>query len=222
MFARSLPVSIAVHLAALAFVFIVPLAAPVVLSVPSSPLPPFIKAAAIPPPPAPPPPRASRVPSTVSSTVAPTLAPTTILPEVAQPIAPSAITDPLAVVGAPIDTGGFGIATKPIDMPPPPPAPHPGGPVRAGELLVAPRKIVDVRPVYPEIARRARVEGTVILEAVLDRRGRVNQVRVTKSSPLLDQAAIDAVRQWQYSPSTLHGQPVDVLMTITITFSLQQ
>lgn len=91
-----------------------------------------------------------------------------------------------------------------------------------GELLVAPKKLVDVRPVYPEIARSARVEGTVILEAVLDRTGRVSQVRVAKSSPLLDQAAIDAVRQWQYSPSTLHGQPVEVLMTVTITFKLQQ
>ena len=80
---------------------------------------------------------------------------------------------------------------------------------------MAPRKLVDVRPVYPDIARSARVEGTVILEAVLDRSGRVGRVRVTQSSPLLDQAAIDAVRQWQYSPSTLHGQPVEV-------FKLQQ
>jgi protein TonB len=144
------------------------------------------------------------------------------VPDADRPIASSAITDPFGVTGSPIDTGGLGLETKSMELPPPPPAPRPVGPVRAGELLVAPRKLVDVRPVYPEIARRARVEGTVILDAVLDRRGRVSQVRVTKSSPLLDQAAIDAVRQWQYSPSVLHGQPVEVLMTITITFTLQQ
>jgi protein TonB len=222
MFARSLPVSIAVHLGVLVLVFIVPLAAPVVLSVPASPLPPFINAAAIPPPPAPPPPSANRMTPTASTSVAPTAAPPAILPEVEHANTPSAIADPFGVIGGPIDTGGLGVVTKPIDVPAPPPAPRATGPVRVGELLVAPRKLVDVRPVYPEIARAARVEGTVILEAVLDRRGRVSQVRVAKSSPLLDQAAVDAVRQWQYSPSTLHGQPVEVLMTITITFKLQQ
>ena len=220
MFARSLPVSIAVHLLAIVIVFVVPLAAPVVLSVPSSPLPPFIKAAAMPAPPAPPP-RASRVPSTAPSAAVATVAPPAILPEVEQPIAPSGLTDPFGVVVAPVDTSGLGMVTKPIELPATPPSPHPAGPVRVGELLVPPRKLVDVRPVYPEIARQARVEGIVILEAILDRRGRVRQVRVTRSSPLLDHAAIDAVRQWQYSPSTLHGQPVGVLMTITITFMLQ-
>lgn len=222
MFARSLPVSIAVHLAALVLLFVVPLAAPVVLSVPASPLPPYIKAAAIPPPPAPPPPAtASRVPPSAPS-AAPAVAPMAIVPEVDRPIAPSAITDPFGLTGPPVDIGALGVVTKPVELPPPPPAPQPTGPVRVGELLVAPKKLVDVRPVYPEIARSARVEGTVILEAVLDRTGRVSQVRVAKSSPLLDQAAIDAVRQWQYSPSTLHGQPVEVLMTVTITFKLQQ
>jgi protein TonB len=221
MFARSLPVSIAVHLAALVLILIVPLAAPVVLSVPISPLPPYMKAAAIPSPPTPPP-AVSRVPPSSGPSAAPTAAPTVILPEAEHPIPSPAITDPFGVTGPPIDVGGFGVVTKAIEMPPPPPAPRPTGPVRMGELLVAPRKLVDVRPVYPDIARAARVEGIVILEAVLDRRGRVNQVRVTKSAPLLDQAAIDAVRRWQYSPSTLHGQPVEVLMTITITFKLQQ
>ena len=220
MFARSLPVSIAVHLAALVLLFIVPLAAPVVLSVPASPVPPYIKAAAIPPAPAPP--RAASASRAPLQPAAPTGAPMTIVPEVDQPIAVSAITDPFGIPEAPGDTGVLGVVTKPVEVPPPAPAPHPAGPVRAGELLVAPKKLVDVRPVYPEIARSARKEGTVILEAVLDRTGRVSRVRVTKSSPLLDQAAIDAVRQWQYSPSTLHGQPVEVLMTVTITFTLQQ
>jgi protein TonB len=75
--------------------------------------------------------------------------------------------------------------------------------------------------VYPEIARAARVEGTVILEAVLDTNGRVTQLRVLKSAAMLDQAALDAVRQWRYTPSFYGGHPVSVLMTITVRFQLQ-
>src|SRR5206468_3290121 len=81
---------------------------------------------------------------------------------------------------------GFGIAGS---IGPPTPVlpsepPRPPGPVRAAELPVSPRKIVDARPVYPEIARSARVEGTVVLEAVLDTTGRVTQLRVIKSVPM--------------------------------------
>jgi protein TonB len=79
-----------------------------------------------------------------------------------------------------------------------------------------------VHPLYPEMARSARVEGTVILEAVLDTSGHVTQLRVLKSVPLLDQAALDAVRQWKYTPSIYYGRPVSVLLTITVRFTLQQ
>ena len=86
---------------------------------------------------------------------------------------------------------------------------------------MTPRKIVDVRPGYPEIARAARVEGTVIMEAVLDTNGRVTQLRVLKTVPMLEHAAVDAVRQWRYTPSLYGGHPVSVLMTITVRFALQ-
>ena len=99
--------------------------------------------------------------------------------------------------------------------------PRPSGPVRVADLPVTPRKIGDIRPVYPEIARAAHVEGTVILEAVLDTSGRVTQLRVIQSSPMLDQAALDAVRQWRYTPSLYGGHPVSVLMTITVRFTLK-
>jgi protein TonB len=79
-----------------------------------------------------------------------------------------------------------------------------------------------VHPVYPDVARVAHVEGTVILEAVLDTNGRVTQLRVLRSVPLLDQAALEAVRQWRYTPSIYYGKPVSVLMTITVRFTLQQ
>lgn len=222
MFARSLPVSIAVHLSALVLLFIIPLAAEVVLPLPPSRLPPYVKAVAVPPPPAPPATVATAPSRTIPTTSAPPFeAPHAILPEAAPPATFSAIGDPLGVSGPPIDVGNIGEVTRTIQGPPPPTEPRPTGPVRVGELLVVPRKIVDARPVYPEIARISRVEGTVVLEAVLDRTGRVSQVRVVRSHPLLDQAAIDAVRQWRYTPSVFHGQPVDVLMTVTITFHLQ-
>jgi protein TonB len=74
---------------------------------------------------------------------------------------------------------------------------------------------------YPDIARSARVDGTVILEAVVDANGSVTQLRVVRSVPLLDRAALDAVRQWRYAPSLYGGRPVSVLLTITVRFTLQ-
>jgi protein TonB len=103
----------------------------------------------------------------------------------------------------------------------PPDPPRPNVPVRVADLPVMPRKIADARPIYPEIARAARRDGTVILEAILDPTGRVTQLRVIRSVPLLDQAAIDAVSQWRYTPSLYGGRPVSVLMTITVRFTLQ-
>jgi protein TonB len=106
-----------------------------------------------------------------------------------------------------------------------PPQPPPAGParpafVRAGQGVREPKKIVDVRPVYPEIAQRARVEGSVLLEAVINERGVVERVKVLRSIPLLDGAAVAAVQAWRYTPTTLNGVPVSVLMTITVNFTL--
>ena len=83
-------------------------------------------------------------------------------------------------------------------------------------------KVVDVPPVYPEISRRAHIQGVVILEAVLDAKGNVASVRVLRSVPTLDQAAIDAVQQWRFSPALLNGQPVPVVMTVTVNFTLDR
>ena len=87
--------------------------------------------------------------------------------------------------------------------------------------MQAPRKIADATPMYPAVARTARVEGVVILEAVIDAAGRVESVRVLRSIPLLDQAAVEAVRQWIYTPTLLNGVPVPVIMTVTVNFTLQ-
>ena len=79
-----------------------------------------------------------------------------------------------------------------------------------------PKKISDVRPVYPAIAQAAKVEGMVILEAVINERGVVERLKVLRSVPLLDAAAIEAVQKWRYTPTLLNGTPVSVLMTITV------
>ena len=78
-----------------------------------------------------------------------------------------------------------------------------------------------VPPVYPAIAQQARVEGIVIIEAIIGADGRVQQARVLRSKPLLDEAALDAVRQWVFTPTLLNGVPVPVIMTVTVNFTLR-
>lgn len=121
----------------------------------------------------------------------------------------------------PVDPGipgglGSGLAMPP----PPPPAVQRPAPVRPGGNIREPKKVFDVAPVYPSIAAGARIEGMVILEAVINERGGVERVKVLRSVALLDAAAIDAVEQWRYTPTLLNGTPVPVLMTITINFTL--
>jgi TonB family protein len=94
------------------------------------------------------------------------------------------------------------------------------GPVRAIGEIKPPRLIKQVDPVYPEIARQARVEGLVILEAETDIYGRVRNTRILRSIPPLDQAAIDAVKQWIYEPLLIEGKPRGVFFTVTVRFTL--
>jgi bla regulator protein blaR1 len=95
------------------------------------------------------------------------------------------------------------------------------GPVRVGGDIKAPRKIHDVKPAYPDDALASGVAGTVILEAVIARDGSVRDARPVRSVPMLDQAAIDAVRQWRFTPTLLNGAEVEVRMTVTINFRAQ-
>jgi len=93
--------------------------------------------------------------------------------------------------------------------------------VRVGGNIQAPKKVQDVNPVYPPIAQSARVQGVVILEATIGPNGNVQDVRVLRSIPLLDAAAIEAVKQWSYTPTLLNGVPVPVIMTVTVNFTLR-
>jgi protein TonB len=153
-----------------------------------------------------------------SLNAAPTVAPVGVIEEtgnenlVAPPI--EGIRDIETVPRGVID--GTGFAT--VALPPPP---KPTVPVRLHVGMKAPKKIVNVDPVYPAIAQTARVQGVVILEAVLDANGRVDTVRVLRSIPLLDQAAVDAVRQWRFTPALLNNEAVPVVMTVTVNFALQ-
>ena len=104
----------------------------------------------------------------------------------------------------------------------PPSNPDATGAYRIGGGLMPPKKIKDVAPVYPPIAQEARVQGVVIMEARVDEHGNVSDVRVLRSIPLLDKAAIDAVRQWQYTPTTMNGVAVPVIMTLTVNFTLRE
>ena len=95
-------------------------------------------------------------------------------------------------------------------------------PVRVGGNVKPPVSIKRVEPVYTEIARKARIEGIVIIEAIIDRNGNVTDARVLKPLPMgLDQAALDAVKQWKFKPGTLGNQPVPVIYNLTVNFRLQ-
>jgi protein TonB len=95
-------------------------------------------------------------------------------------------------------------------------------PLRVGrDVDTPPKKIFEVKPIYPEDAMAAKVQGVVLLDVTLGADGNVKGLRLVKSVPLLDQAAMDAVNQWQFEPALLNGVPVEVEMTITINFTLK-
>ena len=117
----------------------------------------------------------------------------------------------------------------PAAPPPPPPPPPPSQyyevdgqqAVRIGGNIPTPTKVQDVRPVYPPAAGDAGVSGTVIIELVLDTQGTVRRSRIVRSIPGLDEAALAAVRQWRFLPTTVDGVVVPVVMTVTMNFTLQ-
>lgn len=131
-----------------------------------------------------------------------------------EPPAAAPLSLPVTIVIA--EGGAIGEAAA---APPTPAQPiQPEGAIRVGGNIKTPTKIKDVRPVYPEVALDARVAGMVILEIRIGPDGTVEDAQVLRSIPLLDQAAIDAVKKWQFVPTRLNGQPVPVMMTVTVNF----
>jgi protein TonB len=94
--------------------------------------------------------------------------------------------------------------------------------IRQGGNVTAASLINKVNPVYPPLARQTRISGTVRLHAIIGKDGAIQQLEVMSGHPLLQQAALDAVRQWRYRPTLLNGEPVEVDTTIDVIFSLNQ
>lgn len=104
----------------------------------------------------------------------------------------------------------------------PPPSPEPEGPIQVGGDVQAPVKTHYPQPQYTEIARKARLQGVVIVQAIIDKQGNVTNVKLLKGLGMgLDQAAIDAIKKWKFEPATLHGKPVSVYYNLTVNFRLQ-
>jgi TonB family protein len=97
----------------------------------------------------------------------------------------------------------------------------PGPPYRVGGEVTRPEIVSQTRPVYTELARKSRVTGTVIVEAIIDEQGDVTNARVLKGLPMgLDQAALDAITTWKFKPATLEGHPVKVYYVLTVNFQV--
>jgi len=95
-------------------------------------------------------------------------------------------------------------------------------PVRVGGNVKAPTVLERIEPQYTEVARRARVQGIVIIEAVIDRQGNVTEARILKGLPMgLDAEALSAIKRWKFKPGTLNGNPVPVYYNLTINFRLE-
>jgi periplasmic protein TonB len=167
----------------------------------------------------PPPVRAARPAAAlaINREAAPIEEPDSLSPEPFDLVAVAPIGDGV-VLGAPGDPAGEVIGPAPPAPAPrvvvPPPPQHVGGVVRA------PQKVHHVAPTYPAIAQAARVSGVVIVEALIGEDGSVQDAKVLRSVPLLDAPALEAVRQWRFTPTLLNGVPVQVIMTVTVRFTL--
>ena len=210
----TVPLSLFTHSLAIGVVIALPLLAPAVMpAVLANDSPEWIHAVLPPPPPPPKLRPIDRVEPVPNPDAAPTAAPEGIAPEKPSPESGwedahpgpgviNGIPDPLAIVA------------------PPPPPPVDQKPLRVGSTVRAPQKIRDVQPVYPHLALISRTQGVVIIEATIGADGRVINARVLRSANLLDNAALEAVRQWEFTPTLLNGVPVPVIMTVTVAFEL--
>jgi protein TonB len=220
----TLPVSIAIHAIVLLLVVVVPLLTSQDLPEPTSVVKAFfVEPAAPPPPPPPPPPPAPKAPTPtkVQPTPPPTETKFQAPIETPEQVKPEEGIDLGVEGGVPGGVEGGvpggvvgGVVGGLPEAPPPPQA------VRVGGQIKEPKKLKNINPVYPDIAKQARVQGVVILECTISPQGKVTDVKVLRGIPLLDAAAIEAVKQWVYSPTLLNGVPVPVIMTVTVNFRL--
>jgi periplasmic protein TonB len=122
--------------------------------------------------------------------------------------------------------GGI-IGSVPTAAPPPPPvkeAPKPVTPkqIRVGGQVQAAKLVRQPKPVYPPLAKQARIQGTVRFNAIIGKDGTIQNLQMVSGHPLLVQSATDAVKQWVYQPTLLNGEPVEVVTQIDVNFTLSQ
>jgi protein TonB len=222
----TLPVSIAIHTVVLIAVIVVPLLTSEELPEPTSVVKAFfVEPQAAPPPPPPPPPPAPKPaqaqPKPVATPppvvddkfTAPVQTPDEVKPDEGIDLGVEGGVPGGVEGGVPGGVVGGVVGGLP-EAPPPPQA------VRVGGQIKEPKKLKTVNPEYPDIAKQARVQGVVILECTISPQGKVTDVKILRGIPLLDAAAVEAVKQWVYSPTLLNGVPVPVIMTVTVNFRL--
>ena len=117
--------------------------------------------------------------------------------------------------------GGI-ISATPVAAPPPPPKVEAPKRIRVGGQVQAAMAISRPQPIYPPLAKQARIQGVVRLEAQISKTGTIENLKVISGHPLLVQSALDAVKQWRYKPTVLNNEPVEVITTIDVNFTLSQ
>jgi protein TonB len=192
----------------------------------------FVAAPPAPPPPPPPPLAAKKAPETPppatpaapGQLVAPVEAPPSVEPEPATNVGEGEDGVEGGVEGGVAGGVAGGIVGGLPDAPPPPPPPvpaEPRAPIRTGGKVGTPALVYRVEPKYPLMLAQAKVQGIVILEAIVGEDGTVTDLKVLRSvHQLLDREALAAVRQWRYEPLTLNGIPVRFVLTVTLSFTL--
>jgi len=126
------------------------------------------------------------------------------------------------VPGIPAVGGVDGLGGTDVTRSEPPPPPPPPVPVRLHAGIRAPQRISGSQPAYPPVARASHIQGLVVIEATIDATGHVTSTKVLRSVALLDQAALDAVREWRFTPALLNGVPIPVIITVTVNFVLDR
>ena len=213
----TVPLSLFVHTLVLLLVVVIPLIATGALPDPRSVIT-YVPAV---PGPIPLPPQVRRVEATTKPMASRDAAPIEAPPDITPEPLDSGFENRLPDVGG--VPGGNVVDGSPDAIAPPPPPPLvPQKPVPVGGNIRAPERISYMSPVYPPFAQAARIQGVVIIEATIGVDGRVINARLLRSVPMLDEAALAAVRQWTYTPTTLNGVPVPVIMTVTVNFQLQR
>jgi len=162
-------------------------------------------------------------------------APPSIPPTIAQihdePLPPAQFPSTSPGVPGGINDGQAGAGLDPVMQnilrnattpPPPPQTSKPASPAlfHVGGDVIAARLIYQLKPEYPQLARMARIEGAVELEAVISKDGTIQELKVLRGHPLLVKAALEAVRRWRYQPTLLNSEPIEVVTEITVNFKL--